>query len=45
MALTLHYLDYAFNMKNFTLEVKKVFGSRVGDMIKDKIQKIFDRWG
>ena len=44
MEFTLHYLDDTFNIKNFTLEVKEVFGSHTGDMIKEKIQKIFSRW-
>ena len=41
MALNLHYLDENFNMKNFTIEVKEVFGNHTGDMIKEKFRKSF----
>ena len=35
MELTLYYLDDTFNMKNFTLEVKEVFGIHIDDIIKE----------
>lgn len=44
MALTLHYLTPTFRLRNFTLEVKHVFGKHTGDMIRNEMDDSFRRW-
>lgn len=44
MALTLHYLTKDFRLRNFTLEVKHVFGKHTGDMIRNEMEDSFQRW-
>ena len=44
MALTLHFLTDAFNMRSYTLEIKPTLGKHTGDMIRGEIVESFKKW-
>ena len=45
MALTVHFLTQAFEMRNYTLEVKPVIGKHTAHMIRSELEECFYKWG